>query len=569
MKLHFITKFQTLKWPLRYKIGLVFALVLLCFALNGVISLVLLYNNKATQARQTATDIYLEQLQRYTLAYNAEYEVYSNNTHIYKAHNVVIDLVLTEVERDAPLLSSTDAENQKFTAAFNDLYQNARSDFSVIQEYLSSNDADTALILWNKDQADFTKVSNLLDQRKQQLLKEQANASSDLNTTTQLSTLTVVGLTFVSIALGLAALLLIEIVIVKPLNRLQQAWKNVSQGDLEQKLEVCNQDEVGELATSLTLALGSFQQVVRGVKITTNLHTMASQLAHASQQQLNGTNQQLSAITEVTAVMEELERGAAQIADNASRVSDVVEQNLSQIKQVQQAGEISRVTSQQIVKVVEHTLGGVEEVNLQVNDISERMLHLTEQSQEINKVVDLISAIANEVHLLSLNAAIEAAGAGAFGERFGVIAQQTRELARKAHTATQEANNLVSRVQQSIEEVQVQVGFGQKQVSTIIAANMELRSDLHELEECAAQVSEAVANLSSQAFQVRDQAEAIKEATFHQHIADQQILDSTRSVGEVAQTTVSITQQIAMSSNELENMSVQLNGVLGQIKLAA
>lgn len=569
MKLKFVTQFQALKWPIRYKVGVVFGLVFLCFALNGVISLVLLYNNRTTQERQAAIAIYSQQLQRYTLAYNSEYEVYNNNTHIYKAKSVVIDLVLAELARDSAQLRATDAANQKFVNAFSDLYTTARNDFFVVQEFLTSGDQDAALQIWTRDQPDFDKVTALLNQRAEELKVEQASANSDQDNTVFLSTLTVVGLTLVSIIAGLVVLLLIEFVIVKPLNQLQESWRNVSQGDLEQKLVVPNGDEVGELARSLSSALSSFQQVVRGVKITNNLHIMASQLAHASQQQLDGTNQQLSAITQVTAVMEELERGAAQIAENASRVSEVVEQNLTQIKQVQMVGEISQSTSQQIVQVVEHTLVGVEEVGTQVTEINERMSQLTEQSQEINKVVDLLSGIATELHLLSLNAAIEAAGAGVFGERFAVVARHTRQLAGKAYNATQEAVMLVTGVKQSVLEVQQQVKSGQSQISSIIEANMELRQDLHELEECAAQVSQAVANLSSQAFLVQEQAEAIREATFQQHISDQQVLDSTRSVGEVAQTTVNITQQIAISSNELENMSVQLNGVLGQIRLAA
>ncbi len=72
-----ISWLQRLRWSVRTKIGAAFALVLLCFIVNGIVSVLLLFNIKESDAQRKNNAVDLERLQRYELAYENEVRIYS------------------------------------------------------------------------------------------------------------------------------------------------------------------------------------------------------------------------------------------------------------------------------------------------------------------------------------------------------------------------------------------------------------------------------------------------------------------------------------------------------------
>ena len=78
---------------------------------------------------------------------------------------------------------------------------------------------------------------------------------------------------------------------------------------------------------------------------------------------------------------------------------------------------------------------------------------LDERSQEVGKIVDLISGIAEQTNLLALNAAIEAARAGDAGRGFAVVAEEVRKLAGEAGEAAKNIATLVREIQNDTKEV--------------------------------------------------------------------------------------------------------------------
>src|SRR4029078_8509506 len=93
---------------------------------------------------------------------------------------------------------------------------------------------------------------------------------------------------------------------------------------------------------------------------------------------------------------------------------------------------------------------GVKELQTRLSGIAARADTLGTRSKEIYRVLDLITEIADETHILSLNAAIEGAAAGADGRRFAVVAEEVRRLAHRSQESVDSVRSLLDEFSGSI-----------------------------------------------------------------------------------------------------------------------
>jgi len=214
-------------------------------------------------------------------------------------------------------------------------------------------------------------------------------------------------------------------------------------------------------------------------------------------------------------------------------------------------------------------LSGVEQVGQQVEEFSQLMGDLGKRTDKIEKVVELLGSIADEIHLLALNASIEAAGAGQYGDRFRVVAQQIKQLAKRANQATTEANVLIRDVQGSCRDATIKVDDGLVVVSKVVTSSGELGQALEELELGSQQVSLAFNEVRQISNKLNNEAEGIKQATAQQRVSSTQVIGAVNLVEGVAQQNVTAAQQVVSSTSGLENLTHKLNEVLRQVKLAA
>jgi methyl-accepting chemotaxis protein len=513
----------------------------------------------------------LTKLQRFEAAFQSEQNVYNQAIFVSKSFSVLndpyLDIILGEISHPQDFTQTNGPETSKKLAA---LYAVTQIHLTEMSNYIQTGDFEAARQSWLNSKADFEAVQSFLDQWKQYLTQTQSTNEQKFTGTFWLALGLVVGITFLSVALVVFFLLLIQRTLMAPLQQLKQSLELMAQGKLDQHLEVANRDEIGRLAQSFSAALSSIQKIIRGVKISQELEAVARQLNIVTGVQAGGASQQVAAVTQVTAAMEELGHTATQIAASAVRVEEVVNVTITQLKTLEQRRELNQQQVSLMVGVVEETLVGIEQVEHQVLTISQKMADFSEQTSSITRVVELLRNLASEVHLLSLNAAIEAASAGGeTGERFRVVAGQVRALAAKARSSTLEANELILQMRQSNQEVATQVAAGQWEVSNLSSANNGLRQTLQQMQQSTDELAEAAKQLLRQAQDVSEEAKAIKLATYQQQLSNAQIIASIHSVREVSQETASVSGQITESSSQLENLTLQLNRVLNQVKLAA
>ncbi|MCK9526809.1 MAG: methyl-accepting chemotaxis protein [Limnochordia bacterium] len=248
-------------------------------------------------------------------------------------------------------------------------------------------------------------------------------------------------------------------------------------GDLTQRIPVNTRDELGNLATNLNTFIEKLQRMVGSVKGSTD--QTADHAASLS-----------STVEELTASVTEVASTTNQFASTLQAMSDG-SQDLVALAQNAEG------QTEQGAQQINNTMDIMDEINQNMNGLGQEIQRLEKQSEQIQTIVGVITAIADQTNLLALNAAIEAARAGEHGRGFAVVAGEVRDLAEESAKAAQEISSFIDEIRQVMQQTVAQadenverVGQGSKaaQDTGVVFASIRATMD---------QLVEGIRNLAS------------------------------------------------------------------------
>ena len=319
-------------------------------------------------------------------------------------------------------------------------------------------------------------------------------------------------------------------------------------------------DRLSRLLTALNTTTTS------GFSLSHELSGVTTELDIASHQQATGTQEQVAAITQVTSSLEELNESANRIALNAKAVVESANQAVATATEVKNASQLSQTTASKGYEAVEQAINSVQRMRDNIEQMASRLLRLTEQTNNVGKIVDLINGIAEETHLLSLNASIEAAGSldgqGRGGERFGVIALEVKNLADRSKDATKEIRETIAEMQNAVAAAVLTAEEGRKETFAAVGRSQLSGEVIHTLTEVISDSYRQADQILEAAQRVKTRCEEISLATNQQRSANQQILATMREIGRISQENAGSVSQLAGMAVRVNNQVEQLNTVL-------
>jgi methyl-accepting chemotaxis protein len=197
------------------------------------------------------------------------------------------------------------------------------------------------------------------------------------------------------------------------------------------------------------------------------LSATGSEISNSITQASNGTAETAAAVAETTTTVEELKQTSQISSEKAKGVSDLSEDALN----------ILHASERSIAETVE----GMNRIQTGMQTISDSIARLSEHSMAIGVIIDSVNDIAEQSHLLAVNAAIEAAKAGEQGKGFAVVAQEVRNLADQSKQATVQVRNLLNDIQNATGAAVMATEQGSKTVMNGIAQSSQMTQSIQSL----------------------------------------------------------------------------------------
>ncbi|HEX6903427.1 MAG TPA: methyl-accepting chemotaxis protein [Thermoanaerobaculia bacterium] len=308
------------------------------------------------------------------------------------------------------------------------------------------------------------------------------------------------------------------------------AFEQLGAGDLVRSIEHTKDfpERLAKMSEAASEALSQLAQQIQDSSI--EVASAADAVNEIASELAAGSSQQAASVVEITAAMEQLARTASQIAENATRQAELA-------SRAEMSGDAGSAA-------VFEAVTGVEEVQKRISAIANRADALGTRSKEIYRVLDLITEIAQETHILSLNAAIEAAAAGADGRRFSVVAEEVRHLAQRSQESVESVRNLLDEFSSSIRATIVATEEGSKEATRVLERSRAAASAIEELRRASSDTSTV--------------ARQISMATQQQNAASDEVVMTLREVSMVVQRMTGGLKNLSSTADRLNTLGLEI-----------
>ncbi|MBJ6765630.1 methyl-accepting chemotaxis protein [Myxococcaceae bacterium JPH2] len=329
--------------------------------------------------------------------------------------------------------------------------------------------------------------------------------------------------------------------IAAPLVQLTEvAWRIAEKGDLRVPVEIHSTDEVGQLARAFSMMVGKLKDLLQQLQSSSEaLRSSVSHLTDSAGKQNEMVARHAAALQETQVTAQEIRQTSSMASRSAEAVIEVAER----AEALGRTGE----------SAISASIDGLVNLRTQVEQIAERIMALGERTEQISGITETVKDLADQSHLLAVNAAIEAARSGEHGKGFAVVAREIRGLADQSIRATNQVRQILA------------------DISTAIIATVEITAaGTQRMESGLAQVRTSGDTLTQLSSIVRDSvvsARQIAQTVNQQATGIEQIFTAVNELNVVMGDTVKRISTTSDSAQALKTLSERVAEVVSDYRI--
>jgi len=371
--------------------------------------------------------------------------------------------------------------------------------------------------------------------------------------------------TIVILILAIVITYFVVAAIIRPINRLKTISEKVANGDLAQTVEIKSQDELGKLGESFNKMIYSLRDMVHSITNT------SVNLASSSEELSASTEENVSSIRQISESIQEISNGSNEQLRSTNTVSKVINDISEDINRM--GNNIDSVTNATLdtSKIANDGVNVINEAIKQINVVKETASNtekdfniLVEKAHEIMKFNEIISDIAQQTNLLSLNAAIEASHAGDKGKGFAVVADEIRKLAEESRDAAKQIGFLIENIQTSVTNASVSMSDSVSSVESgsekVLEAGKTFEDILNQINELSVSMKE----ISTFATNIGQGTEEMVQSFTEISNVSEEITSSIDNVASVTEQQNASMEDISKASESLTRMAEELKDLISR-----
>jgi methyl-accepting chemotaxis protein len=525
----------------------------LIFSVNLLILATLFYFGMVKQST-VSTEVFTNTLPRYIQNKDVIFQSMSFQTAVFKAYNRAV--AGKNVTEQMQFLGTQTAHMKEIQKTLGELKKEAAEkdrnsyDLVISNIDLAMEKADLvngAILRKNMKDADaaleeFDAFNNILNLNlgaltgiQTRIVNEKRTANDEAFQGFMILFLIIV---FASFAAGWIVNIFIARLTVKPIRQTIHILKDIAEGegDLTKQLTVDSKDEIGEMAKYFN----DFTAKLRG--LIGKSKTVATELAGAIEEMevttttfSDNVRTQAASSEEISASVDEVSAGTNSVSKNADEQSDCMMVLTEEIKKLSSVvGEIGTNISITETKIVE-IYNDAKSRESSLHTMGKSMMSINESSKEMTNIIKIIRGISDQINLLSLNAAIEAARAGDAGRGFAVVADEISKLADETAQSLGEIGTLVTK-----NDKEIAIGLQNIQdtldtITKVINGVDSIREMIHSMSELMSRQGEFNESVVANAKIVKFKSKEIKDALSEQKIAMEEILKAISNIAMLSQ----------------------------------
>ena len=355
------------------------------------------------------------------------------------------------------------------------------------------------------------------------------------------------------IIIGAISLLLLGIliarvvhIVISPVKNLTEAITAMTDGDFTVSVDTKSRDEIGLMSVHVEKFIDSMRQMISSIHgVSGKLHMQADNSTTVSGQMYDASRTQSQSMQELNNTVEQLSVSVNEIAENATTLAMVVAETRENGAKVDTKMKETVEVSEEGKTDMQNVGDAMKSINDSVTKLQAAIDKVGTASGEITNITSVISNIAEETNLLSLNASIEAARVGEAGKGFAVVATEIGKLAKSSAESVSSIEGLIYEINELVKDA---VAQADNSVDNINNSSELVGGALKTFDVIFANIDEV-------------------------NTLVQEMIEKVEKVDEVANSVAAISEEQAASSEEIlatsDNMVEQANHITGNSETVA
>ena len=375
-------------------------------------------------------------------------------------------------------------------------------------------------------------------------LMPQADAKAQINSVLYL----IMGIVVAIVAVSVVFVYIMVAAMTKKLNAGIDGLSQLSEGKLNFRFGeelLGGKDEIGEICRTIKKVRVELTEIVGEIKeVSTQLLEESNSLSDETGETSVHVDQMERAVGEIAIGATNQAQETHDASENIVMMGNMIGETVEELDSLSESAKTMKERGEVAIRALHELQDTNKKASKSIDIIYEQTNETNESAQKIKEATTLITDIAGETNLLSLNASIEAARAGEQGRGFAVVAAQIQKLAEQSNESAKEIESiilsLIADSDKSVATMSEVKEIMEKQSENVINTNTQVTNLLNDLEGALAQIEDVV-------------------------LKTNKVNDVRSSVVDAVQSLSAIAQENAASSEETSASVTEINGIVGEI----